>query len=488
MINKFLLYFLIFIASAFVMILEIIGAKFLTPILGGSQTVWISQILITLLSLSFGGYFSSLNFFKEKSLFRCAVILLVSSLYFLLILINFQSISSSLLEINTTTLSIYLSLLLYLIPLTSLGVCFPLITLKLMKEHNIALGKISFISTLGSVLGTTLTYVIVIYWTNDYILITIGFLMAIYSSLLIAKSGNMNKKVYEKIGITFLGLLISSIFYNNFSQVHPKYTELKRVNSHFGEISVLETDTEFIVTNDRLSQNLFNKFTKKSSSLYNYFLMDAPFLYNRNIKSALVLGLGAGVVSKELLERGLSVDSVEINEQMIKIAKEDFSFKGNVFLGDARVFIKKGNKKYDLIVLDAFLVDSVPKYLLTQEFFKDINKKLNKDGILVINSFGKSEPLDYVSESIFKTLNSVFSDIQIFSLNEWNVFFIASNTQLIATNLTFNQPEAIKIKFSQLLKSKIKSNDHGQIIKDNDSSIEVLADDLGSIYRKKHSL
>lgn len=478
---------MIFLASALVMILEIIGAKFLTPILGGSQIIWISQILITLLSLSIGAYISSFSFFKENGLRKLSYLLIGSSIYFIVIIVNFQSLYPFFLSSDSIISSLKLSLFFYFFSLTTLGISFPLLTLTLMNKFSIPLGKVSFVSTLGSVIGTLLTYFLVSFWTNDVLLLSIGILLVVYGCILLFMSKQSVDKVYTKVfALTFLGLISYNFFPASQGSI-PGYKIISRMNSHFGEITLLESDEFILVANDKLVQNKIYKETKKSGSLFNYFLMDTPFLYKEDIKSALVLGLGAGVVSSELMNRGVDVDSVEINDKMIEVAREHFGFTGNVFLEDARIVVKKSKKKYDLVVLDAFLVDSVPKHLLTTEFFSDIKSLLTPDGLLVINSFGKLHPLDLVSESTYKTLSLSFNNIEMFSINEWNVFYLVSNKELVKTYKYFEQPPAIQTKFSKLMESKVIPQKIGQVITDNDSSIEVWSVN-SEYYRKSNSL
>ena len=50
-----------------------------------------------------------------------------------------------------------------------------------------------------------------------------------------------------------------------------------------------------------------------------------------------------------------------------------------IFFEDARTFVKKCKKKYDLIVIDLFFGDGVPEHLTTKEFYRDLKKCMVKD-------------------------------------------------------------------------------------------------------------
>ena len=479
-------YLLIFLASAQVMLIEIMGAKYLAPILGGSQTVWISQILITLLSLSFGAFISSKMTLKQSALF-----LTVSSVYFLLLNLFVSKVVAYVPLDNLLVSSLSLSLIFYLIPLLALGVLFPLISLELMKSGH-ALGKISFISTIGSVVGTLSTYFIVLYFTNDIILLSLAVLLLLYSCALYAYLGQ-KKVINAGIAVIVLSFGLSDYLQSKSSGVSTpsNIKVISSTNSHFGEITVLEQGQKVIITNDKLVQNSFDKDSKKSLSLFTYFLSDMPKLYQeKSPKTALVLGLGVGVVSKQLQDEGAEVDSVEINPAMTALSKKLLNFEGKVYEEDARTFVMRSSKKYDLIVLDAFLVDNVPKTLITLEFFNKLKQMLNDGGLISINSFG-TIPLDIVSSSIIKTLDKAGFNFKVYSINQWNMFYLLGKEPLVQRRLPFfpEQPESIIPLFLKLADSEIKDYpNEGKVIYDLDSSLEVLEDISRLQYRKANKL
>jgi spermidine synthase len=100
-------------------------------------------------------------------------------------------------------------------------------------------------------------------------------------------------------------------------------------------------------------------------------------------------------------------------------------------IGDGRFLINKSQKKYDAIVLDAFLGDSSPSHLMTREAFSEMARLLGNEGVLVINSFGDFRPgRDFFLSSLDKTLRAVFKDVRIHASGNGNVFFAASQREL----------------------------------------------------------
>jgi spermidine synthase len=125
------------------------------------------------------------------------------------------------------------------------------------------------------------------------------------------------------------------------------------------------------------------------------------------------------------------VDVVEINPAVVPLAEKFFGLepaKLNLTIGDGRQFVNGSAKKYDAIVLDAFLGDSTPSHLMSREAFAAMRRLLRPGGVLVINSFGEQEPgLDFFMASLDKTLQAVFRNVRIHAAGNGNVFFAASD-------------------------------------------------------------
>jgi spermidine synthase len=125
-----------------------------------------------------------------------------------------------------------------------------------------------------------------------------------------------------------------------------------------------------------------------------YSLMFSGCLFAPEPKRILVVGLGAGVVSRLSGHYfpEAQIDSIELDPAVVDVAKTFFGFEegGNqrVITRDARVQIKvfcKENVKYDIVMLDAFTGGTVPYHLMTKEFFQECRDILAPDGALVAN-------------------------------------------------------------------------------------------------------
>ncbi len=144
-------------------------------------------------------------------------------------------------------------------------------------------------------------------------------------------------------------------------------------------------------------------------------------LYKPQPQKMLVLGLGGGVIPREMHHYfpELEIDVVEIDPEIPPTAKQFFGFceddKLKVHIDDGRMFVKKQLRlnpvpKYDLIILDAFNSDYIPFHLMTKEFLEEVKGVLAEDGAVIANVFYTNRLYD----AELKTFLAVFGQCQVF--------------------------------------------------------------------------
>jgi len=128
--------------------------------------------------------------------------------------------------------------------------------------------------------------------------------------------------------------------------------------------------------------------SKKSVSGY-INLLDTN-IFDANGAEALVLGLGGGLTSNMLINKGYHVDGVELDERIIKAAREFFFLNPKVksFCDDARHFINLSNKQYEVVLIDVFKAEEQPVHVITSESLDKIKSILKPGGQLIINWHG----------------------------------------------------------------------------------------------------
>ncbi len=204
---------------------------------------------------------------------------------------------------------------------------------------------------------------------------------------------------------------------------------------------------------------------------------------NSNI---LLLGLGGGTVYKQLQFLKHNVDAVEIDQTVVDVCHQFFEIPrdANIQVTDARHYLKKTEKFYDVIIYDAFLSESPPEHLLTKEGFADAVNRLSPNGFLIINFFGfLNGENGYAARSITKTLLE----------SNYNVHLIPTPGSEEYRNLLFvvakdNLPNYFQSTYSEPGKEVIRNWGKGiiQPHQINTFDAEVLTDakpNLAKLYR-----
>ena len=497
------LYLTAAITGGIILIVEILGAKMLSPFFGTSHFVWTAQIAVTLLSLAAGYYYGGWLVDRSTNLKRLYFCILLAGVYLCTSLPFLRPMAFFFLKFSLALGSVLASLFLFFIPLTLLAVTGPFVIRVLTEStHTVGgqVGRLSAVSTVGSVLGTVLIgYVLIPFAPNTVtMLVSAGVLFTVVGVYFLV--WHRQAKTLTQAGTLLVLAIVAGIMGVRIdaNSGTRNMTELTRRNSNFGLMQVLENKdgTRRFYLNDLLTQNIYDPVAKQSLTVFTYMLHDLATAYTSEIKSLLGIGLGVGIVPRQFATEGVAVDVVEINPRVVDIGSEYFDFvpeKVNIHIGDGRHYLNATDKHYDVILLDAFLGDSSPSHLMTRECFQSIQQKLNADGVLVINSFGyfrKGE--DFFVSSLAKTLKSVFASVKIHDGGHGNVFFVASDQKELSAprrqDFSHAHPlirRSVSIAYENVVTS---STDRGIVLRDDFNPVDYYDAKVREGIRKSLAL
>jgi len=152
--------------------------------------------------------------------------------------------------------------------------------------------------------------------------------------------------------------------------------------------------------------------------------IQVAWLFGSDIKRVMVVGLGAGSISKRILNDypQVAVDSVEIDPVVVDVAKRFFQVAEDrrhaIITQDGRQFIRRAEAKYDLIVMDAYNAEGIPFHLATREFLQLAKSKLAPGGIIAAHIVGFLEgPDSKLFRALYKTYAAEFSALYPFGVS-----------------------------------------------------------------------
>jgi spermidine synthase len=419
-----------------IMVVEILGAKMLAPYVGTSHFVWTAQIAITLLALAAGYYFGGKIVDRSTDLKRLYWAILWAAVYLCVAVLLIEPVAYWSLQFRLALGSFLAAGFLFFVPLALLAMAGPFIVRVL--SASVAgvggnMGRLTAVSTLGSFIGTALIgYVLIPFFHNSITMYSTAVLLVLVVAGYFLGWRRRAAVAPALIGCLAVGLGAWSVQRDlrqvRFSQVQ----ELTRRNSAFGLLQVIEHKgvARRYYLNDFLTQNTYDTQHKQSVSMFTYMLHGLAHAYTPAITNVLCIGLGVGIVPMEFAREGARVDVAEINPAVVGLASQYFDLepqKLNIVFGDGRYYLNECDRKYDAIILDAFLGDSSPSHLMTRQAFAAMRRVLRPEGTLVINTFADLDfGRDFFAASLAKTLASVFRSVRIHSGGEGNTMFVAS--------------------------------------------------------------
>jgi spermidine synthase len=166
----------------------------------------------------------------------------------------------------------------------------------------------------------------------------------------------------------------------------------------------------------------------------------APSLLGRPLRRVAILGNAGGTIARALgvYYPAARVDAVEIDPAVTRVAYRYFGLGDNprvtVHDADARPFLRSTNRRYDLIVVDAYHQPYVPFYLATREFFRLVHERLAPGGIVVLNVAATPNDKRLVSD-IGGTLATEFPETLEWPVLRFNTLVLGFTRPVPATDI-----------------------------------------------------
>jgi spermidine synthase len=441
---------LVFVAGTASMSLEFAASRILIPVFGSSIYTWGSLIGVILTGLSLGYHIGGKLADKNPNFLKLCLVVFSAGLYIIFIPFIAPTITSSFIQFvsDSQYASFFAVFTLLIVPTFLLGIVSPyaikLATRRLTELGNVS-GNLYSLSTIGSIVGTFLTvFILIPTFEINYIIFGLGMTLMFFSSL-------FGPARFPKILAVFVFVLLLFFPSINLSSagtvmVHPTGTLVYEKETLYSHLDVIDRGN---IRTLYLDGNIHSQMYKdKPEELVNAYTkyFHLGFLFNPDAKDVLFVGGGGFSGPKNFLSTysDVRIDVVEIDPDVISAARDYFNLPVDndrsrlmIYNDDARNFLSKTEKEYDLIILDAFSKNYVPFHLLTLEYFQLLNKKLTSDGIIISNNIGSmtGDRSDIV-RAVHKTISQVFPSVYVFTTennsgNLQNIMLAAIRTSTV---------------------------------------------------------
>lgn len=430
---------LVFVASAAVLILEILAGRLLAPYVGVTLETFTAVIGVVLAGITLGTWQGGriADRTDPRPLIPIALALggaLAIASVPLIRILGDASLGTSPVAV------VILAATGFLLPSAVLSAVSPMVVklrLRSTDETGAVVGRLSAVGTAGSLLGVFTTgFVFVARFPITPVVVGVG------------------------LGLILLGALTRSMLRPVSDPNHLAACVALAIGA--GALTVIvpsrcDEDTTYYcarVEADPLRPT--GRLLHLDDLIHTYIDLDDPtylaYDYSRTIASAIDamapagrpidavhIGGGGFLLPRYVTATRPGSDNIvlEVDQGVVDIARRELGLRTGEGIeartGDARVLLADvADDSADLVVGDAFGAESVPWHLTTEEFVRDIDRVLRADGLYALNMLDDG-PLAFARAEL-ATLRAVFEHVTIAQLPETNRTMRGDNYVLMASH------------------------------------------------------
>lgn len=493
--NKYYLYMTEFFAGMSVMAVELGASRLLAPYFSSSQIVWTIIIGTIMIAMALGNIYGGRSADKNPSPDRLYLRLIIAAVWIAAIplLGKYIILAVSALLVFTVSnnfliLAAFIAcMLIFVFPLFLLGTVTPSLakyTMDSLDDNGKTVGSLGAFNTIGSILGTFLPTFVTIpaVGTSITFLIFSGILLGLGLVYFISRG---TKK--RACALSVAAFLLCSVFGHSGSFAFWETNLSYEGESVYNYLQVKETDRSVILSTNVLFgvQSIMMKDDSLTGMYYDYALA-APFMAGVTEKESadvLILGMGTGTYAKQCMKYfdNVSVEGVEIDEKITDLAGRYFDLPDSVEVAtyDGRAYLQAVDRKYDVIMVDAYQDITIPFQMSSVEFFTLVKEHLTKDGVMVVNMNMKSDGEDGINAYLSDTIASVFDNTYTVDVaGATNREFFASDNPDMKQMLTVHAADTADGALADMMQAvgaSLYAYERGnRLLTDDKAPVEVL--------------
>jgi spermidine synthase len=421
---------------------EIAAARLLAPWFGASTIVWANTIATVLVALSAGYWVGGRLADRDPTLRGLSRIVLLAA--GLMAIVPFAA--GPFLRVSVGALdsvqagafagSLLAVLVLIAVPVLVLGCVAPYavrLSVHAVEEAGRVAGRLYAISTMGSLAGVFLSALLLIPLVG-----TRRTFLAFALALALAAVPSLS----PRFALAPLAVLVLLVL------------PAGAVKATGGERVVWERETEYqyarvVQAPDGVRRLELNE-GQAVHSVYqpghwltgDYWdeMLVLPFAAQRGPpRSVAILGNAAGTTARAYghFFPQARIDGVEIDPALTDVGRRLFDLRGpnlHLHTADARPFLRRTTRRWDVIVVDAYRQPYIPFYLATREFFALVRRHLTPDGMVVVN-VGHPEGSDRLEKVLSATMGRELRTVLRDPSEPTNVMLVGTDAPVSARRL-----------------------------------------------------
>lgn len=441
-----------FVSGAVLLALEIVASRIIAPVFGNSVYVWGSLIGVFLAALA-AGYAAGGRAADRwpTPAVLAGILLLAGGLVFPIPMVApgvLSSVSGA--DLGARAGPLVASALLFFLPAAAMGMVSPF-AVRLRARAVATLGNVAgalyALSTLGSIAGTLLaSFVLLTFWSVRTIVHLLGAALLVLALLWWVAKRQLVAAGAAAVAALLLGLVGL--------RVPPGTAEGLQYerDTVYHRITVSDEGGVRFLKLDNYWQSALDLSDPRRTVFAYTDYMHLPVALRPDARRVLMIGLGGATVPARYYSDypQMRIDIAELDPRVVEVARRFFHAplgdRLQVTTEDGRLFMTRSADRYDIILLDAYLIDTIPFHLATREFFAAARAHLVPGGMLGSNVIGAlAGPRSGLFRAIYKTMASVFPTVYVFPV-DWDRFgspVALRNIILVATDHPAQPRDAI---------------------------------------------
>ncbi len=429
--NKMFLYLTEFFAGMSVMAVELGASRLLAPYFSSSQIVWTIIIGTIMIAMALGNIYGGRSADKNPDPGRLYRRILVAAVWIAAIPVLGKYIilgiaAVVIFSVNTNFLIIAAfaaCMVIFVFPLFLLGTVTPSLarfSVDSLEDSGRTVGTLGAFNTVGSIIGTFVPTFVTIpsVGTSITFLIFAGILLGL--SVIYFVSAGKGRVRAAVSSVLFLGCCCLG-YSDSFAFWESGLTY--EGESVYNYLQVRENPRQVILSTNVLFgvQSMYLKQEGLTGMYYDYCLAAPLMVEGRKAADCevLILGMGTGTYAVQYEryfgdpEKDLKIEGVEIDGKITDLAREYFHLPEEVKVTtyDGRAFLNVADKKYDVIMVDAYQDITIPFQMSSVEFFTLVKQHLSENGVMVVNMNMRGKGEGSINQYLSDTISTVFGQV-----------------------------------------------------------------------------
>jgi spermidine synthase len=481
---------IVFMAGAGTLATEIAASRLLAPYFGSSTIVWANIIGLILVYLSVGYWLGGKLADRRPDPRLLGRTVLLAALAIAATPFIARPILELALEgldaaaVGAVVGSFFAALALFAIPVTLLGTVSPFairLAIDDIGEAGTVAGRLYALSTVGSILGTFLSAIVAIPLVGTQRTMLGAAALLVFAAALLLGSR------WQVATIAVAALLLVPA-----GTVKATSGLLFEAESTYQYVQVVERadGSRTLKLNEGVAvHSLWEPDSVLTGGEWDMFLLVPPLL-DRPVRDMAVIGNAGGTIARAFgtFYPDVRIDGVEIDPVVTEAGRRYLGLEENpnlnVVTQDGRPFLLETDRRYDLIVIDAYRQPYIPFYLATEEFFELARDRLRPGGILALN-VARVPGDERLSHAIGSTLLAAFPQAWVWKPLRFNELQLAFDrpTSRAALEERAGRVDAELAPLVPLFRRSVQPAEHTDApLTDDRAPVEWLTDQMIAGY------